>query len=290
MSTGQGAPAVIVERLESRVFENARMLRIWLPPGYHDAGNASVTYPVIYMNDGQNLFDAAAAFNAMEWGVDEAAARLIGEGQIPPIVVVGIDNAGRARAREYLPYPDTFLSPPEPDPQGRRYGEFLALEVLPFVESRFRVGRSRVNRALGGSSYGALVAAHVAITRPELFSGLLLESPSFYVDDEHLLRDAARGRLALDRVYLGVGTNELGLANCPVHPDNAEAVDGVTKMAALLRTQGITEDDHRLLVVIEPCAVHNEAAWSRRLPTALRFLFPAPGIGSRQLRPGPSDP
>jgi predicted alpha/beta superfamily hydrolase len=118
----------------------------------------------------------------------------------------------------------------------------------------------------------ALVAVHVALSRPGLFSGLLLESPSFYVDDDHILRDAAAADLDLDRVYLGVGTNELALPGCPEHPDNTEAVTGVRRMAAILEAAGLT-DDERLKVVVEDCAVHGEAAWAKRLPAALEFLF-----------------
>lgn len=259
--------------LESEVFGNRRSLRVWLPPGYSPDGDR---YPVLYLNDGQNLFGPATSPSspgAATWRVGEAAGTLIASGAVPPFVVVGIDNAGRrGRAREYLPYPDTFLQPPEPDPQGARYAAFLADEVLPLIEGRYRVRRTAAGRALGGSSYGALIALHVAITRPGLFSRLLLESPSFYVDDDHVLRDAERAPLALDRVYLGVGTNELALPGCPDNPGNAEAVDGVRRLARILEQRGL-QGGGRLLVTIEPCAEHREADWARRLPDALRFLF-----------------
>jgi predicted alpha/beta superfamily hydrolase len=101
------------------------------------------------------------------------------------------------------------------------------------VENRFRVSRTSDRRWLGGSSYGALIALHVAVTRPGLVSRLLLESPSFYVDGDHVLRDAQATDLNRDRVDLGVGTNELGL---------------------------------------EGCAEHTARAWARRFPGAIRFL------------------
>ncbi len=269
----QDVPGTLeIVELESAIFGNRRSLRIWLPPDYHAPTNRDWRYPVLYLNDGQNLFDPATA-GGEEWKVDEAAGSLIRAGQAPPFVVVGIDNAGRrGRAREYLPYPDAFLDPPEPDPQGALYDDFLADEVLPLVERRYRVRRTADGRALGGSSYGALIALHVATVRPDLFSRLLLESPSLYVDDDHVLRDAATAALALDRVYLGVGTNELALPGCPDHPGNAEAVDGVRRLAALLSERAF-RDGGRLLVTIEPCAEHSESAWARRLPAALRFLL-----------------
>lgn len=258
--------------LESRIFGNVRELRVWLPPGY-EADGGGRHYPVLYMNDGQDLFDSATAvLGNAEWGVDETLASLIASGRIEPIIVVGIDNAGRAgRAREYLPYPDRFLDPPEPDPRGRLYGDFLADEVIPLVEEHFRVSRHREARMLGGSSYGALVSLFTAVSRPDLFSGLLLESPSFYVDDDHILRDVEAAGLKVNRIYVGVGTNELALQGCPDHPGNAEAVSGVLRLAEILRSQGLGDDELR--VRVQECAIHRASAWGNRLPAALQFLF-----------------
>jgi len=262
-----------VLEFESKTFENTRKIRVLLPVGYDDDLNSERRYPTLYLNDGQNLFAAATAvLGAEEWQVDETVRRLVAAGELPQIVVVGIDNAGRrGRPNEYLPYPDVFLQPPVPEPQGEHYPAFLEEEVIPFVETRFRVQAGAGSRALGGSSYGALVALHTAITRPALFSMLLLESPSFYVDDDHVLRDAEAADLRLDRVYLGVGTNELSLDGCPEHPGNAEAVDGVQRLARILKQHGM--DGSQVQTTISPCAQHHESAWARRLPGALQFLF-----------------
>jgi enterochelin esterase-like enzyme len=86
-----------IEPLTSRVFGNTRMLRVWLPPGYDNPANAARRYPVLYLNDGQNLFDPATnVFHPREWHVDETVTTLIASGAIPPMIVVGIDNAGAA--------------------------------------------------------------------------------------------------------------------------------------------------------------------------------------------------
>ena len=271
--SGQVQGHLEVLELESRIFGNTRKLRIWLPDEYNHGDSQASHYPVLYLNDGQDLFDAdMAVYGSAEWEVDETLSSLVGDGTIEPIVVVGIDNAGRkGRAREYLPYPDEFLTPPEPSPLGKLYASFLELEVLPLVESKYRVRSGRDSRTLGGSSYGALIALHVAVTRPKLFGRLLLESPSFYVDDDHVLNDAAQSTLNIDRVYLGVGTNELGLDDCGEHPGNSEAVEGVRRLSRTLINGGMHSD--QLHVLIEPCAVHSQSAWARRLPAALRFLY-----------------
>src|SRR5438128_11807438 len=78
-----------------RIYVNDRFLRVWLPPGYDDAQNAARQFPVLYLNDGQNLFEPATSFNGIEWQVDETADRLIREQVIPPLIIVGIDNAGK---------------------------------------------------------------------------------------------------------------------------------------------------------------------------------------------------
>src|SRR6476660_4569940 len=82
-----------LREFQSPIFRNTRILRAWVPPGCWSAGNRSRHYPVFYLNDGQNLFDPATAYIGVDWQVDEAATRLIGEGKIPPLIIVGIDNA-----------------------------------------------------------------------------------------------------------------------------------------------------------------------------------------------------
>jgi predicted alpha/beta superfamily hydrolase len=263
-----------VTEFESTVFGNTRQLRILLPEGYADPDNVSRHYPVLYLNDGQNLFDAATAvLGNGEWQADETVRRLIADGVIPPVIVVGIDNAGRSgRANEYLPYPDIYLEPPLPDPKGQLYPAFIAEEVVPFIESRFRVQADEASRTLGGSSYGALIALHTVIVRPGFFAGVLLESPSFYVDNDHVLRDAKASPPGVQRVYLGIGTNELDQDDCPAdHPGNVAAVTSVQTLAGILRAAGMAAE--LVKVEIEDCAVHAESAWARRLPAALKFLY-----------------
>ena len=84
----------------SRFFRNTRFLRVWLPPGYEDTENSARRYPVLYLNDGQNLFEPSTSFTGVEWQVDETTDRLIREEQVPPMIIVGIDNAGKERFRE----------------------------------------------------------------------------------------------------------------------------------------------------------------------------------------------
>src|SRR5579864_5686338 len=93
-----------IHPFHSRIYRNGRFLRVWVPPGYEDAENAARQFPVLYLNDGQNLFEPATSFNGVEWQVDETADRLIRQEVIPPLIIVGVDNAGKERVREYMPH------------------------------------------------------------------------------------------------------------------------------------------------------------------------------------------
>lgn len=267
-------PDLRIHSLESKIFNNTRKIRVLLPPGF-EKKRRKENYPVLYLNDGQNLFDKAdSIFNNAEWKVDETVYDLIAKGEIQPIIVVGIDNAGKEmRANEYLPWEDEYLSPPMPDPNGSLYPEFLEKEVIPFVESRYRVRRDRAGRVLGGSSYGALIALYSALKKPDLFGSLLLESPSFYVSDAKVIALAeSSGHLPL-KVYLGVGTNEMGANECGPDTDGGEAVADVRRLEGIM--EGKIKPLHgRLKVVVDECAIHHENAWAKRLPEALKFLFP----------------
>ena len=272
----QGAPAPAPLRLHafsSTVFGNTRFLRVLVPPGYDDSLNAERRYPVLYLNDGQNLFDSTTAiFGPREWQVDETVTSLIATGRIPPLIVVGVDNAGRrARAHEYLPYVDEFLQPRDSAPQGSLYPRFLVDEVLPYIDAHYRTLTGAEHTALGGSSYGALVSLYTALTRPGTFGRLLLESPSLYVDGEQILRLAGGASRWPSRVYVGVGTNETNHPDCdPATIADPGPVDDVESLALILR---MASPRPKFDVVVEPCAVHNEFAWARRLPAALTFLY-----------------
>jgi enterochelin esterase-like enzyme len=253
-----------LHEFRSRVFRNTRYLRIWLPPGYDDAENGGRRYPVLYLNDGQNLFETATAFAGVEWQVDETADRLIREGMVPPMMVVGMDNAGKDRIREYMPY--RSMHPVMLRVQGRYYPDFLMKEVMPFVGRNYRVATGPENTGLGGSSLGALIALYTAMARPGVVGRLLLESPSLWASGRQLMRDSRSVRLWPERMFLAAGTAEAGSAE-----RSRSVVDDVRELAAILRRAVLSE--RRLRLVIKEGAGHNEAAWAERFPEALQFLF-----------------
>jgi predicted alpha/beta superfamily hydrolase len=269
-----GHPAVIrvqsatgdlrLHEFHSRIFRNTRFLRVWLPPGYNDSENSDRRYPVLYLNDGQNLFEPATSFNGVEWQVDETADRLIREGAIPPMIIVGMDNAARERIREYMPH--RSLHPVMLRVYGTRYPSFLFKEVIPFMARYYRVAIEPENTGLGGSSLGALIALYTVAVRPGAIGRLLLESPSLWASNRQLIRQSRAVKRWPERVFLATGTAEAGRKD-----KDQSMVDDVRELASILRRAGM--DDQRLHLVVDEGASHHESAWARRFPDALSFLF-----------------
>lgn len=253
-----------LHEFRSRIFRNTRFLRVWLPPAYDDRENESKYYPVLYLNDGQNLFESVSAFGGVEWQVDETADRLIRAGSVPPMIIVGIDNTGKDRLREYMPH--RSMSPMMLRVQGKYYPDFLIKEVMPFVERTYRIATRPEDTGLGGSSLGALIALHTAIVRPGVIGRLLIESPSLWVSNRQIIRDSRNVRIWPEKIFLAVGTDEAGSSE-----KSRKVVDDVRQLEAIVRRAVLSEK--RLRLVIQPGATHSEAAWAERFPEALQFLF-----------------
>ena len=250
-----------LHELRSQIFGNMRLLRVWLPPDYDGWG--AIRYPVLYLNDGQNLFDPVTAFAGVDWHAGETAARLISEQKIRPLIIVGIDNT-KNRANEYIPYKSK--DPRVPNAKGRCYPEFLQREVMPLIEERYSVLKGPDNTGLGGSSLGGLITLYTQLAAPGVFGRLLIESPSLFVADRRILEQSRSFHNWPARTYLGLGTREAGNAET-----DARIVDDLRELGAILRQAGL--DENRLKVRIAEGATHNESAWAARFPEALEFLY-----------------
>jgi predicted alpha/beta superfamily hydrolase len=257
-----------LHELKSRIFRNARTLRVWLPPDYDGWGETR--YPVLYLNDGQNLFESTTAFAGVHWQVGETATRLIAEGKIPPLIIVGIDNTGKNRVREYIPY--RSVDPRVIGPQGKHYPDFLRREVMPLIEKYYSVAKGPENTGLGGSSLGGLITLYTQLAAPGVFGRLLIESPSLFVANRRVLEECRNFRDWPFRVYLGMGTQEVGHAE-----KDERIVNDAHELGTILRGAGL--DERRLKIQIEDGASHSESAWAARFPAALEFLYA--GLGSQ---------
>jgi predicted alpha/beta superfamily hydrolase len=247
-----------------------RDLLVWLPPGYDAPENAQRRYPVLYMQDGQNIFEQLPGVPG-EWKADETATRLIGEGKVEPLIIVGIPNAGRSRAGEYSPVP--LVSGMVADADG--YVAFLLSEVLPRTRRAFRVKDGPENTGVGGSSLGGLLSLYAATKHPEVFGKVLSESPTLVLPGRGLA--LWRGQFEPvrswpSRVFIGMGGREEGPDPSKVEANSAH-VQAARELDALLGERGVAPEARRLVVVDD--AAHTEQAWAARLGGALEFLFPA---------------
>lgn len=244
-----------------------RDLFVWLPPGYDDPANAGRSYPVLYLQDGQNLFETHPAVPA-EWSVDETATRLIVEGKVEPMIIVGIPHGGKSRASEYLPFATPRLA--DAKPMGDWYAKWLIGDVMPRVERAFRVKTGRENTVIGGASLGAIISLHTASLYPGTFRGVLSESIAPLGENNPTLTalKGGKGIKGMD-VYFGYGLRE-GNPEKADDPLNAGYIKTFKETAAWLEGQGQTS-----FLVTPSDQPHNEKAWADRFGTALEFLFPA---------------
>ena len=262
-------------RLTSKLFNNTRTIRVLIPSDYHDPENATKRYPVFYFNDG------VIVFKADRINVEGIIYKLIASGEVPPMIAVGIDNGGSTdktknaatdRANEYLPYPDVGFggdhayAPDPPEPQGKLYPEFLVNEVMPVINARYRTKTGPANTGLGGISYGGVAALYAALSRPNVFGKLMLESTPLWIGpDKQLLKDARKASKWPATIYIAYGTNE--------SPDAAINAEGKQDTYSLRDIIAARSPKTVLKIIAEEGAKHEPSAWRGRLPEAMRFLF-----------------
>lgn len=249
----------MLEAFRSDALDNWRDVHVYLPPGYDT--DASRRYPVLYLHDGQNVFDTSTSFAGVEWGVDETAERLVHGGRIAPLMVVAIDHAGAGRADEFAPTHDVHRNA---GGQADRYARFVVEELKPYIDRTFRTDTAAERTAIGGSSLGGLVTLHIGLRYPETFGALAVLSPSIWWDRREVLaRVEALDRRLPWRIWLDVGTAE-----------GRDTVRNARALKGLLLAKGwkAGADLHYLEAHDAP---HSESAWAARVEGLLEFLFPA---------------
>src|SRR5678815_4388275 len=164
-------------QFDSRILGNRRDVLVYLPPGYRRLRLRRRRYPVLYLHDGQNVFDAATSFAGVEWGVDETAQRLIHRKLIEPLIIVAVANIGEERLHEYAPTPAVIEPKDHPRKHSRGlariYGQFLIEELKPFIDRKYRTKPEAESTALGGSSLGGLATLAIGIFYSEIFTRVI---------------------------------------------------------------------------------------------------------------------
>ncbi|MEP7290427.1 MAG: alpha/beta hydrolase-fold protein [Chloroflexota bacterium] len=225
--------------------DNQRDIHVYLPPSY---GDESRRFPVIYMQDGQNLFDSGTSFAGTEWFVDETMQMLAGEGI--EAIIVGLNHTNEGRISEYNPYPHQWNG------RGDRYIQFLRETVKPRIDADFRTRPEREHTGIMGSSMGGLISVYAYFCAPETFGIAGVMSPAFWIGGGAIYADVQAAPFSPGRIYLDNGTRE----------------SSARRMNGLLLRKGYRSGAD-LKYVLEQDGEHTESAWARRLPDALRFLL-----------------
>ncbi len=247
--------------VRSQVLGNSRDVLVYLPPQY--ASEPKRRFPVLYLHDGQNVFDGATSYIPnQEWRCDETAEALIGAGLIEPIIMVAIPNMGVERANEYLPTTKK-LQGSEVGGKAPLYLKFVRDELKPAIDSKYRTKAGTADTGLCGSSFGGIATLYLGLWAPKTFGKLAVVSPSVWWDDRKALDFVADFKSTpRPKVWLDMGTKE--------------GEDGI-RDARELRDRFLKSGwraGKDFAYYEDGFAAHNEAAWARRFPAMLMFLFP----------------
>jgi predicted alpha/beta superfamily hydrolase len=246
------------DRFRSRYLRNQRDIIIYLPPGYDE--QLDRRFPVLYLHDGQNLFDGATAFNGQDWHVGQTADYTISAGLVEPLIIVGIYNTGKGRILEYTPTKVPRLGGGRAD----RYAKFLIDEIKPFVDRDYRTQFEAPRTGIGGSSLGGLVSIYLGLKFSHVFGKIAALSPSVWWNQRVIHRFAAAAPIEpRPRIWLDIGTRE-----------GPRIVEDVERFRDVLLAKGWRYDRDLHYERVEG-AEHNEAAWAARVGPFLRFLYPA---------------
>ncbi|HEX7316529.1 MAG TPA: alpha/beta hydrolase-fold protein [Pyrinomonadaceae bacterium] len=243
----------------SKFLPDARDVLVYLPPGY-DA-DATRRYPVLYLHDGQNLFDGATSYiPGQDWRVGQTAGALIRRQAIEPVIVVGIYNTGHTRVEEYTPSACPRL---KVGGKADLYGRLIVEELKPFIDSHYRTRAGVCDTGLGGSSLGGLVTAYLGLRHPCVFGKLAVVSPSVWWDGRRILSEVKSISSKTEaRIWLDMGTDE-----------GVRAISDARLLRDALVAKG-WHLDRDLHYHEAQGARHTETAWAQRVEPILRYLYP----------------
>jgi predicted alpha/beta superfamily hydrolase len=249
------------EQFASRLIDEKHTFIVYVPQAFNDDPNRF--FPVLYLHDGQNLFDPETSFiKGNYWRVGETADAMIASGEVEPLVVVGIYNTGVKRIDDYTPVEDRRLGGGKAD----AYGQMLVEELKPFVAHQYRTLAGPENCGMGGSSLGGLVTLYLGMRYPDVYGKLAVLSPSVWWRDRVILKYLNRiPHQTGQRIWLDIGTNE-----------GRRAMPDARALKRMLIKKGWRPGKDLEYREI-PGGQHSEYAWAERVGPMLKFLFPRRG-------------
>lgn len=256
--------------------------RVWvcLPSGY---ASSDKRYPVLYMHDGQNLFDESTSYAGVIWDVHQALERAMIRGESEGVIVVGIDNASSdgeetvGRLDEYSPWVNTEIKSMmasritrDVGGYGEHYAKFLINDLKPLIDSRYRTLTDRENTGIAGSSMGGFISLYIGLKYDDVFSKVGAFSTAVWFKHDELIKLIhEHGPDTDSKWYLDIGTNESSSEE--VANFNQIYLDGTMAVYDTLLQVGVKEDSIKL--VVDEGAKHHEEAWAKRFPDAFHWLF-----------------
>lgn len=252
ISTASGNVRILTESFFMPELNKNRRIWIYLPSTYI---HSSKKYPVIYMQDGQNLFDDQVAYSG-EWGIDETLNQLSKERKLD-FIVIGIDNGGTDRMSEYSPWD---LAKYDVNAQGEAYVKFIINTLKPYVDKRYRTLSNKTNTVIAGSSLGGLISHYAALKHPEIFGKSVVFSPSFQLFPECFDFAENHAGIQNSKMYLMAGDQE-----------SKNMVDKMNQMIKTMENAGFPETNIKSKVVIG--GAHNESLWKDQFEEAITWLF-----------------
>lgn len=243
---------IVAQRFNVPQLRRRRRISVLLPWNYNSSGKH---YPVLYLQDGQNLFEDSAPFGT--WGVDKQLAAMAGQGK-GDFILVAIDHGGKERIREFSPY-DT---PKWGEGMGQDYARFLAETLKPYIDKNFRTLADREFTGIGGSSMGGLISIYAGLMFPQIFSKFMIFSPSLWVSPHIFQEPVALSKLPETKIYLYAGGKE-----------GANMVSNVKKFKDSVEKRGMMPGALQFRLEIDPHGRHNESRWGEEFPKAVEWLF-----------------
>ncbi|WP_326052601.1 alpha/beta hydrolase [Paenibacillus chitinolyticus] len=263
-----------IEQFYSALLNNRRDLFVYLPPGYGEESGRR--YPVLYVHDGQNIFHPA--FNGYSWNLHETADRLVQNGLMEEIIIVGIANMGMQRSDEFtheLEGVDYLRDKVDIRPIGQLYEQFITDELMPYIDSLFRTKKGPEHTAMMGSSRGGQVTYHIGMRRPDLFGKLAILSPYFYCVDPVTLEEERQyhtwtDKVPLSRIWIDLGSCEGTLI---LEKHVREATESLLQLGY--------KPDEELVYYLDPTGTHSEKDWAARVASPLLHMFGVKGAPAK---------
>jgi predicted alpha/beta superfamily hydrolase len=255
------------KKFHSSILNNDRTLIVYLPPDYEK--NQQQRYPVLYLQDGQNLMDEATSYQGIEWGIDEAAQKLIGSGKINPVVIVGVYNT-ETRTAEFTP---PLAGVAKKDAKGEQYAKMLVDEVKPFIDAHYRTNADRGHSTIAGGSMGGLIALYTAKTHADKFGGVVALSPWLRLGDKPIVNELVGDGAWLKQTFTFIDMGTDAGHNYP--GGAANAIPDAQQLVAAMEKAGLENGKQFVYREIEG-GKHNEASWAATIDQVLLALYGKP--------------